>query len=107
MANVSAASLEIAGRSKAEFAAVFASASPPDVSALTGFEFRGYNQPRAAALLVAVSWSAHWQRADTPELDGPVPGLAYEYGVSVSYRTDPDGTGYLATVHLRAGQSTP
>jgi hypothetical protein len=30
---------------------VFAAGSPPDVTALTGYEFRGYNQPRAAALL--------------------------------------------------------
>jgi len=51
MATVSAAYLELAGRSKAELAAVFASGSPPEVSALTGFEFRGHNQPRAAALL--------------------------------------------------------
>jgi hypothetical protein len=51
MASVSEAYLELAGRSKAELAAVFASGGPPEVSALTGFEFRGYNQPRAAALL--------------------------------------------------------
>jgi hypothetical protein len=51
MASVSAAYLELSRRSKAELAAVFAAGEPPDVSALTGFEFRGYNQPRAAALL--------------------------------------------------------
>jgi hypothetical protein len=51
MAPVSETYLRLAGGSKAEFAAVFASGSPPEVSALTGFEFRGYNQPRAAALL--------------------------------------------------------
>ncbi len=51
MAPVSAAYLKLAGRSKADLAAVFASGSPPEVSALTGFEFRGYNQPKAAALL--------------------------------------------------------
>lgn len=51
MAPVSAAYLELAGRSKADLAAVFAAGGPPDVSALTGFEFRGYNQPRTAALL--------------------------------------------------------
>jgi hypothetical protein len=51
MATVSAAYLELATRSKAELAAVFAAGSPPDVRALTGFEFRGYNHPRAAALL--------------------------------------------------------
>jgi hypothetical protein len=51
MATVSAAYLELASRSKRELDAVFAAGSPPDVSALTGFEFRGFNQPRAAALL--------------------------------------------------------
>jgi hypothetical protein len=51
MADVSAAYLELAGRSKRDLDAVFATGSSPDVSALTGFEFRGYNQPRAAALL--------------------------------------------------------
>ena len=51
MATVSARYLELAGLSKRELDSAFASASPPDVAALTGFEFRGYNQPRAAALL--------------------------------------------------------
>ncbi len=51
MASVSARYLDLASRSKGELEAVFAAGSPPDVTALTGFEFRGYNQPRAAALL--------------------------------------------------------
>ena len=51
MATVSARYLDLACRSKRELDAVFAAGSPPDVSALTGFEFRGYNQPRVAALL--------------------------------------------------------
>jgi hypothetical protein len=51
MASVSAAYTELAGRSRRDLDAVFAAGSPPDVLALTGFEFRGYNQPRAAALL--------------------------------------------------------
>ena len=51
MAGVSARYLELAGRSRRELAAVFAAGKPPDVAALTGFEFRGYNQPRTAALL--------------------------------------------------------
>jgi hypothetical protein len=51
MASVSAAYLDLVGRSKAELAAVFASGDPPDIAVLTGFEYRGYNQPRAAALL--------------------------------------------------------
>ena len=51
MASVSARYLELARASKHELAAVFAAGSPPEVTALTGFEFRGYNQPRAAALL--------------------------------------------------------
>jgi len=51
VASVSARYLELAGKSKRELDAVFAAGSPPDVTALTGFEFRGYNQPAAAALL--------------------------------------------------------
>src|SRR5271168_3946353 len=51
MASVSTAYLDLSGRSKTELADVFAAGEPPDVSALTGFEFRGYNQPRVAALL--------------------------------------------------------
>jgi hypothetical protein len=51
VANVSARYLDLARKSKRELDAVFAAGSPPDVSALTGFEFRGYNQPRAATLL--------------------------------------------------------
>ena len=51
MATVSARYLDLARQSKRELDAVFAAGSPPDISALTGFEFRGYNQPRAAALL--------------------------------------------------------
>jgi hypothetical protein len=51
MAPVSARYLELASSPKGELEAVFAAGSPPDVAAITGFEFRGYNQPRAAALL--------------------------------------------------------
>jgi hypothetical protein len=51
MASVSARFLELARLSKRELDAVFAAGRPPEVAALTGFEFRGYNQPRAAALL--------------------------------------------------------
>jgi hypothetical protein len=51
VASVSASYLDLARKSKRELDAVFAGGSPPDVSALTGFEFRGFNQPRAAALL--------------------------------------------------------
>jgi hypothetical protein len=51
MASVSAAYLELANRSKGELAAVFNAGSPPAVAALTGFEYRGYNHPRAAAVL--------------------------------------------------------
>jgi len=49
--SVSVRYTELARQSKGELDAVFAAGSPPEVSALTGFEFRGYNQPRAAALL--------------------------------------------------------
>lgn len=51
MASVSASYLELAGLSKAEFAAVFEAGTPPDVSVLIGFEYRGFNQPKATALL--------------------------------------------------------
>ena len=51
MAPVSARYLDLARKSKHELDAVFAAGSPPDVTGLTGYEFRGYNQPRAAALL--------------------------------------------------------
>ncbi len=51
MTVVSARYTELAGLSKRELGEVFAAGTAPDVSALTGFEFRGFNQPRAAALL--------------------------------------------------------
>jgi hypothetical protein len=51
VATVSARYLDLAWESKRELDAVFAVGSPPDVAGLTGFEFRGYNHPRAAALL--------------------------------------------------------
>ena len=51
MAPVSARYLDLARTPKRELEAVFTTGSPPDVAALTGFEFRGYNQPRATALL--------------------------------------------------------
>jgi hypothetical protein len=51
VAVVSGRYLELAGKTKRDLDAVFAGGSPPDVTALTGYEFRGYNQPRAAALL--------------------------------------------------------
>ncbi len=51
MPSVSARFLELAQQPKRELDAVFAAGSPPDVTALTGYEFRGYNQPRAATLL--------------------------------------------------------
>jgi hypothetical protein len=51
MASVSAAYLELASQSKAELATVFAAGTPPDVSALIGFEYRGFNQPKVTALL--------------------------------------------------------
>lgn len=51
MPSVSARFLELAQQPKRELDAVFAAGSPPDVTTLTGYEFRGYNQPRAATLL--------------------------------------------------------
>jgi hypothetical protein len=51
LASVSARYLELAGMAKGELDAMFAAGDTPDVSALSGFEFRGYNHPRAAAVL--------------------------------------------------------
>jgi hypothetical protein len=51
VAPVSARYLELAGKNKRELGAVFAAGNAPDVSALTGYEFRGYNQPQVAAVL--------------------------------------------------------
>jgi hypothetical protein len=56
MATVSSRYTELAAKSKAELEAMFsasaaAAGSAPDVSALIGYEFRGYNQPRLTALL--------------------------------------------------------
>jgi hypothetical protein len=47
----SARYLDLARGSRRDLDAVFAAGGPPDVAALTGFEFRGYNQPKATALL--------------------------------------------------------
>lgn len=51
MASVSARYLELAGTAKRELDAMFAAGDTPDFSALNGFEFRGYNYPRIAAVL--------------------------------------------------------
>lgn len=51
MTTISSRYTELAAKSKRELEAVFAAGSAPDVSAMIGFEFRGYNQPRTAALL--------------------------------------------------------
>jgi len=51
MTTVSARYLDIAQRAKPDLDAIFAAGGPPDVDALVGFEFRGWNQPRATALL--------------------------------------------------------
>jgi hypothetical protein len=51
MASVSTRYLELAGKAKPELDSMFAAGDAPDVAGLTGFEFRGYNYPRAAAVL--------------------------------------------------------
>ena len=51
MPAVSARYLDLARSPRPRLDAMFAAGSPPDVSALTGHEFRGYNRPRAAAAL--------------------------------------------------------
>jgi hypothetical protein len=51
LASVSARYTELAGTAKPELEAIFAAGDTPEVAALSGFEYRGYNQPRAAAVL--------------------------------------------------------
>jgi len=51
VATVSTRYLDLARMSKRELAGVFATGTVPDVTALTGFEFRGFNQPAGTALL--------------------------------------------------------
>jgi hypothetical protein len=51
VAIVSARYLQLAALPKRDLASVFEHGAAPDVTALTGFEYRGFNQPRAAALL--------------------------------------------------------
>jgi hypothetical protein len=48
---VSARYTELAALPKRDLACVFRQGTAPDITALTGFEYRGFNQPRAAALL--------------------------------------------------------
>jgi hypothetical protein len=43
--------IDLATRHGRDLDAVFESGTLPDVAALTGYEFRGYNQPRALAML--------------------------------------------------------
>lgn len=51
MAGVSARFAELASWPKGELGALFDAGLPPDVAALIGLEYRGWNHPRAAALL--------------------------------------------------------
>jgi hypothetical protein len=51
VATVSTRYLDLARKSKRELADVFAAGTAPDVPALIGFEFRGFNQPATTALL--------------------------------------------------------
>lgn len=51
MAAVSTRYLDLASTPKRELAGIFAAGTAPDVAALTGFEFRGFNQPAGATLL--------------------------------------------------------
>ena len=48
---VSGRYLEMAALTKPELEQVFAAGSPPETAAITGFEFLGFNHPRAAAML--------------------------------------------------------
>jgi hypothetical protein len=51
MTSVSGRYLELAGLPKRELDTVFAAGSPPQAASITGFEFRGFNHPRATAML--------------------------------------------------------
>jgi hypothetical protein len=51
MASISPRYRELATSSKRELEAVFAAGRAPDLAALTGFEFLGYNQPAIASVL--------------------------------------------------------
>ncbi len=51
MTSVSGRYLELAALTKRELEQVFAAGSPPETAAITGFEFLGFNHPRAAAML--------------------------------------------------------
>ena len=51
MTTASSRYLDLARLPKRDLDAIFTAGGPPDVAALTGFEFRGWNQPQAAALL--------------------------------------------------------
>lgn len=51
MTTASTKYLDLARLPKRDLDAIFIAGAPPDVGALTGFEFRGWNQPPAAALL--------------------------------------------------------
>ena len=51
MTRASARYLDLARLAKRDLDGIFAAGGPPDVAALTGFEFRGWNQPATTALL--------------------------------------------------------
>ena len=51
MASVSDRYLQLAALTKGELDQVFAAGSPPEATAITGFEFLGFNHPRAASML--------------------------------------------------------
>ena len=51
MTSVSGRYLELAALTKRELEQVFAAGNPPETEAITGFEFLGFNHPRAAAML--------------------------------------------------------
>ena len=51
MASVSDRYLELAALTKGELDQAFAAGRPPEAAAITGFEFRGFNHPKAASIL--------------------------------------------------------
>jgi hypothetical protein len=51
MSSVSGRYLELAALTKRDLDQVFAAGSPPEAASITGFEFHGFNHPKAAAAL--------------------------------------------------------
>jgi hypothetical protein len=62
--------IDLASQSGHDLDAVFEAGTRPDVGALTGYEFRGYNQPPALALLGIRKFIKAFYRADDGRVFG-------------------------------------